>query len=189
MSSETRLILIMGFATLLFTMASLAVFAVGGGWLTPANFWNAVSAAVAIAILLVILGLGAAVIWALANGTINLRYLLAEPANPAAQQRAETIAAGQMAGESSEPGDRQSAAATPPEIPKASMSRFQLLIFTFVIAGLYLALCLENGRLIDIPENVLLLLGLSSGTYAASKGIKAVSDRKSEAAATPEEAT
>ena len=72
--------------------------------------------------------------------------------------------------------------AAPPEIPKASMSRFQLLIFTFVIAGLYLALCLENGRLIDIPENVLLLLGLSSGTYAASKGIKAVSDRKSEAA-------
>jgi len=124
------------------------------------GFWGYISAAVAIGITLVILGMAIAVLIALFNGTINLKYLLAEPADPAAQQAA------QVAG-----GNPQ-----PPEIPKASLSRFQFLIFTFVIAGVYLVLCLEAGTLVQIPDNVVLLLGVSGGTYAASKGIKAATD-------------
>ena len=55
---------------------------------------------------------------------------------------------------------------------KASLSRLQMLLFTFVIAGLYLTLCLEAGQLIDIPNQVLGLLGISSGSYVVSKGIQ-----------------
>ena len=54
---------------------------------------------------------------------------------------------------------------------KASLSRFQFLIFTFVVAGLYLTLCLETGSLIDVPNGVLILLGISGGGYVISKGI------------------
>jgi hypothetical protein len=54
---------------------------------------------------------------------------------------------------------------------KASLSRFQFLIFTFVIAGLYLLLSIEAGTFVNIPQNVLWLLGISGGTYAASKRI------------------
>jgi hypothetical protein len=58
---------------------------------------------------------------------------------------------------------------------KASLSRFQFLIFTFVIAGLYLTLSLEVGNLIDVPNGVLMLLGISGGGYVISKGISASS--------------
>lgn len=57
--------------------------------------------------------------------------------------------------------------------PKASLSRLQLLLFTFVIAGLYLILCLEADKFVDIPNEVLGLLGISGGTYVVSKGIQA----------------
>ena len=56
---------------------------------------------------------------------------------------------------------------------KASLSRFQALIFTFVIAGLYIVLALDTGDFIAIPESVLGLLGISGGTYLISKGISA----------------
>jgi hypothetical protein len=52
---------------------------------------------------------------------------------------------------------------------KASLSRFQFLLFTFVIAGLYLLLSIEAGTFVDVPQNVLFLLGISGGTYVASK--------------------
>lgn len=55
---------------------------------------------------------------------------------------------------------------------KASLSRFQLLLFTFVIAGLYLVLSIEAGYFIEIPNGVLGLLGISGGSYVISKGIK-----------------
>lgn len=61
----------------------------------------------------------------------------------------------------SEPGGHQ----------KASLSRFQLLLFTFVIAGIYLTLCFESGQFLDIPNGVLGLLGISGGSYVISKGI------------------
>jgi hypothetical protein len=125
------------------------------------GFWGWISAGVAVAITLLIVGLAAAILLALFRGTINLTYLLAEPADPGAQRTVPD-------------------ADTPPEIPKASLARFQFLIFTFVIAGVYLVLCLEAGRFVEIPDNVILLLGVSGTSYAASKGIKAASDRKSD---------
>jgi hypothetical protein len=54
---------------------------------------------------------------------------------------------------------------------KASLSRLQFLIFTFVIAGLFLLLSIEAGTFITIPQNVLWLLGISGGTYVVSKGV------------------
>jgi hypothetical protein len=64
---------------------------------------------------------------------------------------------------------------------KASLSRFQFLIFTFVVAGLFLLLSIEAGTFVQIPQNVLWLLGISGGTYAVSKTIspkKKGDDRK-----------
>jgi hypothetical protein len=57
----------------------------------------------------------------------------------------------------------------PGERSKASLSRFQFLLFTFVIAGLYLLLSIEAGTFVDIPTNVLMLLGISSGSYVVAK--------------------
>jgi hypothetical protein len=56
----------------------------------------------------------------------------------------------------------------------ASMSRFQLLIFTFVIALSLFLIVVNTGRFPDkIPPEVLTLLGISATTYAVSKGIQA----------------
>jgi|HubBroStandDraft_1064217.scaffolds.fasta_scaffold693415_1 hypothetical protein len=53
----------------------------------------------------------------------------------------------------------------------ASISRFQLLVFTLVVAvGVYLFI-LKNMILPDIPPSILTLLGISAGTYAVGKGI------------------
>jgi hypothetical protein len=55
----------------------------------------------------------------------------------------------------------------------ASMSRFQLLIFTFVIALSLFFLVAQNGKEFPkIPPEVLMLLGISASTYAVSKGIQ-----------------
>ena len=54
---------------------------------------------------------------------------------------------------------------------KASLSRFQFLVFTFVVAGLYFILSLETGRLIDVPNGTLMLLGISGLSYLGSKTI------------------
>jgi len=58
----------------------------------------------------------------------------------------------------------------------ASMSRFQLLIFTFVIAAsLFLVIAGHDGAPDfpdQIPQGVLLLLGISSSSYLVSKGIQ-----------------
>jgi hypothetical protein len=57
----------------------------------------------------------------------------------------------------------------------ASMSRFQLLIFTFVIAA-SLFLIIASGTPPsfpkEIPQGVLILLGISSSAYLVSKGIQ-----------------
>ena len=59
----------------------------------------------------------------------------------------------------------------------ASMSRFQLLVFTFVIAFSLLLVVVHNKDFPkDIPTNVLLLLGISGSTYGVSKGIQASAD-------------
>ena len=59
----------------------------------------------------------------------------------------------------------------------ASLSRFQFLIFTFVIAlSLFLILVSQtNGPAFpkEIPGGILALLGISGGSYVASKGVDA----------------
>ena len=56
----------------------------------------------------------------------------------------------------------------------ASMSRFQLLIFTLVIAlSLFLVVVANMSFPASIPPEILTLLGISASTYAVSKGIQA----------------
>lgn len=55
----------------------------------------------------------------------------------------------------------------------ASMSRFQLLVFTFVIALSLFLIVVEKGQgFPQIPPGVLTLLGISATTYGVSKGIQ-----------------
>ena len=55
----------------------------------------------------------------------------------------------------------------------ASMSRFQLLIFTLVIAlSLFLVTVANMAFPTSIPPEILTLLGISATTYAVSKGIQ-----------------
>lgn len=93
------------------------------------------------------------VLWKIYKGDISLDGLLSEPppAGPAGAQAVPGAVQGPW---------------------KASLSRFQFLIFTFVIAGLFLLLSIEAGTFVDIPQNVLLLLGISGGTYVVSKTVK-----------------
>jgi len=117
------------------------------------GYWGILSAVIAGCLAVVICVFALIIAWRVFTNQINLTYLLAEPADPDAQAMiADNV---------------------PPEVPKASLSRFQFLIFTFVIAGVYLVLCLESGKFVDIPQNVILLLGVSGTSYAASKGIQA----------------
>lgn len=56
----------------------------------------------------------------------------------------------------------------------ASMSRFQLLIFTFVIGLSFFLIVVSTGKFPDpIPAGVMTLLGISATTYGVSKGIQA----------------
>ena len=59
----------------------------------------------------------------------------------------------------------------------ASFSRFQFLIFTFVVASGYVvqvftALTNQAAELPTIPGGVLALIGISGGSYLVSKGIE-----------------
>jgi len=65
----------------------------------------------------------------------------------------------------------------------ASLSRFQFLIFTFVIATSLFIIVLGQEPPdfpIDIPEGVFILLGISGGTYVVSKGIQKSSEQKNQ---------
>ena len=55
----------------------------------------------------------------------------------------------------------------------ASMSRFQLLIFTFVIALSFFIIVAArpSAGFPEVPAPVIMLLGISASTYAVSKGI------------------
>ena len=55
----------------------------------------------------------------------------------------------------------------------ASMSRFQLLIITFVVAFSFFVLVVKGTTLPEIPSSVLTMLGISATTYGVSKGIQA----------------
>jgi hypothetical protein len=62
-----------------------------------------------------------------------------------------------------------------PGLNKASLSRFQLLLSTFVIVGCYLAITLtnppDNGILYDIPSGLLVFFGISGGSYLVSTNL------------------
>ncbi|HEY6767639.1 MAG TPA: hypothetical protein VI386_23030 [Candidatus Sulfotelmatobacter sp.] len=63
----------------------------------------------------------------------------------------------------------------------ASMSRFQLLIFTFVIGLSFFLIVVSTGKFPNpIPSEVMTLLGISATTYGVSKGIQAtgMADKK-----------
>ena len=91
----------------------------------------------------ILLGFAALVLWKIFANQIKLDGLLLEPPAPG-----ETVRSA-----------------------KASLSRFQFLIFTFVIAGLYLLLSIEAGTFVEIPTNVLGLLGISGGSFLISKAV------------------
>jgi uncharacterized BrkB/YihY/UPF0761 family membrane protein len=63
----------------------------------------------------------------------------------------------------------------------ASLSRFQFLIFTFVIAMSLLIIVVSQNppNFPDtIPSEIFILLGISGGTYIVSKGIQKSSEQK-----------
>jgi uncharacterized BrkB/YihY/UPF0761 family membrane protein len=55
---------------------------------------------------------------------------------------------------------------------QASMARFQLLIFTFVVAISLFKLVEKNNVFPDIPGGVLTILGISASTYGVGKAIQ-----------------
>ena len=59
----------------------------------------------------------------------------------------------------------------------ASMSRFQFLIFTFVIALSLVYLTMKEGGFPVIPAGVFAILGISGGSYVISKGIQVAKER------------
>lgn len=62
----------------------------------------------------------------------------------------------------------------------ASMSRFQLLIFTFVIAMSLFLIIASPGQgapsFPEIPNGIFVLLGISGGSYLISKGVQKASE-------------
>jgi hypothetical protein len=66
----------------------------------------------------------------------------------------------------------------------ASISRFQLLVFTLVVAISLYMIVERTGAFPEIPNGILTLLGISASTYAVGKGI---SYSRDEGVTTPEE--
>lgn len=59
----------------------------------------------------------------------------------------------------------------------ASLSRFQFLVFTFVIAmSFFLVVATDPTGLPNVPAGVFTLLGISGGSYIISKGIQSTSE-------------
>lgn len=63
-----------------------------------------------------------------------------------------------------------------PDSGDASLSRFQFLIFTFIIAMSLFYLTATSSAFPDIPAQILGLLGISGGSYVISKGIQTSRD-------------
>jgi hypothetical protein len=61
---------------------------------------------------------------------------------------------------------------------QASMSRFQLLIFTFVISSSLFIMSVCKLKFPEVNNDILWLLGISSGSYVGAKGIQVVKDVK-----------
>lgn len=72
----------------------------------------------------------------------------------------------------------------------ASLSRFQFLLFTFVIVMTLFYLIVTFGKFPDIPNQILALLGISGGSFAVAKGVQASRDvDMAKAGQPPKEAT
>lgn len=57
----------------------------------------------------------------------------------------------------------------------ASLSRFQFLVFTFVIVGVFTMMSFDallEHKWVEIPGGVLGLMGISGASYVAAKGIQ-----------------
>lgn len=54
----------------------------------------------------------------------------------------------------------------------ASISRFQLLVFTLVIALSMIFMLASTSSFPELPNQALILLGISASTYGVSKGIQ-----------------
>lgn len=63
---------------------------------------------------------------------------------------------------------------------QASLSRFQFLVFTFVIGMGLLVLTLKCGVFPQIDGDVFALLGISGGSYVASKIAQKTADNKAD---------
>ena len=113
-----------------------------------------------VVIAIILLGFAAIVLWKIFTDQISLLGLIAEPAE----------------------ADKTGA-------PKASLSRFQFLIFTFVVAGLFLLLSIEAGTFVEIPNNVLALIGISGGSFLISKGMSGSKSSPPKHPVTPPPAT
>jgi hypothetical protein len=99
--------------------------------------------------------IGFVVAWKIATGAIDISTLLTEKDN------------------------------APGSVGSASMGRFQLLIFIFVIALSFFLVVISNIKIIqarpgdrnlpglpDVPRGVLALLGISASSYAVGKAIQ-----------------
>src|ERR1051326_8708126 len=71
------------------------------------------------------------------------------------------------------------------EAGDASMSRFQLLIFTFIVAIGLVKVLATSSSLPDIPSSILVLIGVSGSTYAVGKAVNSSPAEEASAAAPP----
>lgn len=131
--------------------------------------WGLLAYIVGVAVVAIILGFAAVVAWRLATKRGELDGLIAEIPSETAL-KAALVAAVAAAGGQAPSADAVAAAVR--RVPvKASLSRFQFLIFTFVVAGLFLLLSIEAGAFVEVPPTVLGLVGISGGSFIISKGI------------------
>lgn len=129
--------------------------------------WAALAYIVGIAVVIIILGFAAFVVWRLIRTKGVLDGLISEPTDAATVTAlTDALRAANPAITTTELNDAIRSTAA-----KASLSRFQFLIFTFVVAGLFLLLSIEAGAFVEVPPTVLGLIGLSGGSFVISKGI------------------
>ena len=131
--------------------------------------WGLLAYIVGVAVVAIILGFAAVVAWRLATKRGELDGLIAEIPSETALKAALVAAIAASGGQA--PSAEAVAAAVRRVPVKASLSRFQFLIFTFVVAGLFLLLSIEAGAFVEVPPTVLGLIGISGGSFIVSKGI------------------
>lgn len=135
---------------ILVALMGLGVYAVQAYEIKPAD--NSVLGFLALTA--IILAFAGAILWKIISGKIELYGIIAEPAmrdeagNLLRDKHGDLIYSG-----------------------KASLARFQFLLFTFVVAGLFLMLSIESGTFVNIPTSVLGLMGISGGSFLVSKAM------------------